>query len=436
MTTTQNQATYPHYRRNAIALALDNAFFGTGANFISTATVLMTFLATLTSNEVLIGAAVGLLNSAWLLPQLIAGSVAARQRRMKPMVLKAAWSTRPVLLPLALVVWLFAAEHPHLVFAATVLAIFCFFAGDAFTSVPWFSMLARVVPPDRRGRVVGIGGILGGLGGVGAGMLVRYVLADSARFPYPGNYGLLIAIGCLSILLSGVCLILVHEPEPTGEPSAEVPPSFWQVLKRMPELLGHDVPFRKLVITKVVLGFAGLAGSFYVLYATRELGFDTAVTGYFVTAQVIGSMGSGLLLSYIQDHWGPLHHMRTLIVVAMLPPLCALLAGPLRTTWPEAVLPLYLALYFFSGVAWTNIGWPFFNWILEAEPEQHQPLYIGLLNTISAVSMLAPTIGGLLVRTVSYQAAFCVGMGFAIAALVLSFSLPSPRHRAVAPSAD
>ncbi len=430
MTTTDEKAAfpdYPDYPRNATALAMDNALFSTGISFISTTTVLLAFLATLTSNEVLIGAASGLLGSAWLLPQLLVAGLATRQRRMKPMVLKAAWSTRPVLLPLALVVWLCSAKHPTLVFAVTVLAVFAFFVGDAFASVPWFSMLARVLPPQRRGRVMGLSSVLGGLGGIAAGMVVRYILGNPERFAYPGNYALLIVLGLAFILMSGVALICVREPD---QPStSETPPSFGQVLRSMPALLARDRGFRRLVITKLVLGFTGVASSFYVLYATRELGFQTAVTGYFVTAQVVGSVGSGLLLGYVQDKWGPLRHMRILMVLAAIPPVLAILAGLLQIQLPQAVLPLYLALYFFYGVAWTNVGWPFFNWILEYAPDKERPIYIGLTNTLGALTMFAPAIGGVLVRTVSYPAAFAVSIGFAVLSLAISLGLPSPRTR-------
>ncbi|MGI6375989.1 MAG: MFS transporter [Anaerolineae bacterium] len=417
---------YPDYGRNALALALDTAFFHTALNFISTTTVLLTFLATLVNNEVLIGVAAGIINSAWLLPQLLVAGLAARQPRMKPLLVKAVWYTRPVLLPLALAIWWLTPQHPGLTFGITVAAIFVFFVGDAFASVPWFALLGRVLPPTRRGRVIGAGQVAGGLGGVVAGLAVRSILSNSERFAYPGNYALLVIIGWLIFFGSGLAVLFIREPQRPAP--KESPPSVGQVFRMMPSLLASDHPFRKVIITRLLLGFSGIASSFYVLYATQRLGFPAADMGYFITAQVIGSVGSGLLLGYVQDRWGPLRHMRINIAIAMLPPLCALLAGLSQRAWPSAVIPLYLALYFFFGVAWSSVSWPFFNWMLEYAPDERRPLYIGLTNTLGAITMVAPTIGGLLVRSVSYPAAFIVSIVFALAAMALSFRLPCTRR--------
>jgi MFS family permease len=425
----ESSSTPPHYVRNATALALDTAFFHTALNFISTTTVLLTFLATLTRSEVWIGVASGIIGSAWLLPQLLVAGMAARQTRMKPMLVKAVWYTRPILLPLALAVWWLAPQRPSLVFGITVLAVFIFFVGDAFASVPWFALLGRVLPPRRRGRVIGAGQVLGGLGGVGAGMVVRQILGNPQQFAYPGNYALLIVIGLLIFTLSSVAVLFIREPE---RPAAtEIAPPLGQLMRSMPALLAGDRPFRRLVITKLLLGFTGLSSSFFVLYATHRLGFQAADTGYFITAQVIGGVVAGLLLSYVQDKWGPLRHMRIMMVIALMPPICALLAGFGHGRWPETTGPLYMALYFFFGVAWSSMSWPFFNWMLEYAPDERRPLYIGLTNTLGALTMIAPAIGGLLVRYVSYPAAFAASIGFALVAMALSFGLPSTRQEGV-----
>jgi len=89
-----------------------------------------------------------------------------------------------------------------------------------------------------------------------------------------------------------------------------------------------------------------------------------------------------------------------------------------------------MALYFFFGLAWSSMSWPFFNWILEYAPDERRPLYIGLTNTLGALTMIAPAIGGLLVRCISYPSAFIASICFAVLAMVLSFGLPCTRQEA------
>ncbi len=120
--------------------------------------------------------------------------------------------------------------------------------------------------------------------------------------------------------------------------------------------------------------------------------------------------------------------MRIMMVIALMPPICALLAGLGHGRWPQTTVPLYMALYFFFGVAWSSMSWPFFNWMLEYAPDERRPLYIGLTNTLGALTMIAPAIGGLLVRYVSYPAAFVASICFALVAMALSFGLPSTRQ--------
>ncbi len=65
---------------------------------------------------------------------------------------------------------------------------------------------------------------------------------------------------------------------------------------------------------------------------------------------------------------------------------------------------------------------------MEHAEEQQRPLYIATSNTIGAVFMLAPVLGGWLVSAFSYQAAFVCAIGFAVAALLLSTRLPCTRR--------
>ena len=137
------------------------------------------------------GLASGLSSGAWLLPQLLVASLVAQLPRKKPVVVRAAALSRPVLLLMALTVWLVGAQIRALTLAVTLLGIVIFYAGDACASVPWFDLVAKGLPLQRRGRVLGAGQMIGSLGAVGAGVLVRYVLAPASPWAFPTNYALL-----------------------------------------------------------------------------------------------------------------------------------------------------------------------------------------------------------------------------------------------------
>lgn len=415
-----------HFLRNALAFCCDVGLFYVAVTFISSTTVVPAFISTLTRSEVVVGLASGIVSAAWLLPQLFIASMAARWQRKKPAILRAVWSTRPIILLLAWVTWRFAQAAPAATLIVALASIFVFFVGDAAASVPWFDVVARALPHRRRGAVIGTGQILGSLGGVGVGMFVRYALGEHSPWAYPANFAILFAIGGVLFLLGGVTLFFVHEPP--AAIAQQAAPSVRQVFASLPRILREDVPFRRLIIVRVVVGYVGSAGAFYVLYATRNLGFDIRDAGLFISAQVVGSMTAGLLLGLVQGRWGPLVHIRLLITLSALPPGLALLAGGVHAAAPQALIYVFMAAYFFLGIYMSGMSWPFFNWIMEYAEDARRPVYIGLMNTLTAVVMVAPALAGWVARSLSYPALFAGALAIALLSLGLSLSLVSTRR--------
>ncbi len=416
------------YRRNALAFILDSGTFHIGVTFISATTVLPAFVAALTDSELMVGLASGLISGGWLLPQLFVASAVAHLPRKKPVVVRAAWLSRPILLLVAFLVWRYGLESPGIALAATMVGILVFFLFDAVVSVPWFDLLAKCLPARRRGRVLGASQVFGGLGGMGAGLVVRHLLSETGPLAFPANFALLFAIGAALFMVSAAFLMLIREPASTNLTGA-APPGPRAVLASMPGILVNDRAFLRLIGIRLLQGFVGVASAFYVLHATRNLGLGMASTGLFVSAQVLGSLAAGLLMGLVQDRWGPWIHIRLVILLTMVPPAIALLAPLFTGSGQQAILYTYLLVFFFLGIAAGSIGWPFFNWILEHAREADRPVYIGMSNTLSALVMLAPTLGGWVAKTVSYPAVFALALCFGLASWWLSARLPDTRSQ-------
>lgn len=415
----------PHYAWNVWVFSIDVGLFHVAMSFFSSTTVLPSFITALGGSELVVGLAGGLMAGGWLLPQLFVASAVARSPRNKPLIMRGAWLGRPIFLVLALVVWLFGSRSPQLTLWFTLSSVFAFFLVDAVVSVPWFTFLGKAIPARRRGRVLGTAQVLGGLGGIAAGVVVRFVLHEGSPWSFPTNYAVLFGLGALLFLGNAVALSCLREPE--APPAGGDVPTVREVLVSLPGILAHDRPFLRLIVVRLLSGFVTLSSAFYVLHATSHLGFGPEATGLFVSSQVLGSLATGLVMGTLQDRWGPLVHIRAIIAASLLSPIIALCAEPALGVLGQGVLYLYLSVFFFLGVYAGSIGWPFFNWILEYAEETRRPLYIGAINTLGALVMLAPALGGWVVKAVSYPAAFLVAVAFAISALVLSFYLPSTR---------
>jgi len=420
------QAAPPSYARNAWSIAGDIALFNVGIAFISQTVVLPSFVAALSNSEVVVGLASALLSGAWLLPQLlVAGKVAPLPRKM-PVVLRAALLGRLPLPLVAVAIWLLGAQRPALTLAIGLTGLFFLWLLDGVASVPWFDVYAKVIPLRRRGRVTGVAQFAGGVAAVGSGLAVRFILGEESPWAFPTNYALLFALASIVLLAGLLSLSFVREPE-SRLPPQEVP-SAREVLALLPNTLAHNRPFLKLVMVRLLSRFASVASAFYVLYATRGLGLGSDAPGLFVSAQVIGSLAAGLLTSVVQDRWGPVIHMRVVAALAALPPIIALSVGHWSGALGRHALYPYLLIYLFLGVSAGSMSWPHMNWLLECVDEEQRPFYIGALNTLGAVAMLAPAVGGLVVGVGSYSAVFALALLFSVGSLLASLSLPDPRQ--------
>lgn len=412
------------YARNYIALGADSAFFSVGASLISTTTVIPAFVDALGGSASLVGLISGLASGAWLLPQLLVASHIARFDRRKPAILRAAWLGRPLFFIFAILVMLLAENHANLLLGCLVAIICMFYVCDSFVSLPWMDLVSVAIPARRRGRLLGTSQALGGLGGIAIGALVNWLLGANSRWGFPTNYAIIFGLASVAFIFAATGLSAVKEP--TGCYPKKQPLGFAQTLRNIPALLRDDRAFLRLIIAKITAGFVTMASSFYVLHAVQVGKMSVASTGLLISAQVAGTVASGLLMSFVQDAKGPLYHIRLTCVLAALPS-----AGALVLSLFPGVLggsmAIYMAIFFVLGIVLNSLGWPFYNWILEYAPAERRPVYIGTINTLSALTMLAPLAGGLLVENVSYTFVFVVATAAAAIALVLSLGLPTTR---------
>lgn len=413
------------YAWNALAFGLDSSMFSVGMSLLGSTTILPAFISRLTNSPLAVGVASGVMTGGWLLPQLVVAGAVSGLPRKKPVVAWAAWLSRPIFFLVALVVLLYGTRAPTFTLAFVIVSLAVFFVVDSVVSVPWFELLAKTIPPRRRGRVIGVAQVVGGMGGMAVGVGVRYVLSEASPWPFPRNHAILFAAASAVFLVSAVGLSMIREP--AGRPQEGPVPGAREVLRRLPGLLRTDASYQRLVMVRVLTGWITIASAFYVLHAGDVGRLAVEDTGLLVSAQVSGSLAAGLLMGVVQDRFGPLAHIRAVITIAGLPAVLVLAFGPILGGLGAGALYIYLVVFFFLGLASSSLGWPFFHYILEYAPEDRRLLYIGSVNTLAALAMLAPPVGGWLVRTFSYTPLFLLALAFAVGALALSARLPSTR---------
>jgi len=409
----------PHYQRNFAAFLVDYVFFSIALAFASPSSMLPAFVRQFTDSAPVIGLVSTVFNGFWLLPQVIVAGIVGRSARKKPFLLLGA-TGRVAFWLIALGLWLGLGQHPNRMLLLFFVCLAVFAVTDTLASVAWFDMMARAIPLKRRGRLMGIAQVIGGLGGLGVGVAITLIL-NSPRFPLPNNYALIFTLAGLAFIPTVIASALLREV-PAGD--TESSGKRWG-RNRWLSPLREDPAFRRLMVSQVLCGMISLATPFYVVHATDELNLSEAVVGSFVGAQQVAGVASGVLLGLLSARRGPAPTIRVGSAIAIVGPLFALVA---HIAGDGVLSHAYPIVYVTLGVYWSSNMLGFYNYMMEIAPDDMRPSYIGLGNTIMGILTLAPTVGGWVLEATSYTVLFGITAGLVFLGCVAALRLGPPRQ--------
>jgi predicted MFS family arabinose efflux permease len=190
-------------------------------------------------------------------------------------------------------------------------------------------------------------------------------------------------------------------------------PSLREYGPQLLRVMREDRPFRAMITARILTGLFMLAAPFYIGFATKSLDMpDNVAVSQLLLMQTLGSVTGSLIFS-----WMGIRHtllfIRLALVAGILQAALALLASVLGPP------PLYLA-FFAAGVMGGSLGLSFMNWLVVYTTPDQRPIYTGLFNSTSAVTLLvAPLTGGFIVETLGYETVFVAALGFIISAMVV-----------------
>lgn len=400
------------YRRNFIFFLIDNILFTVAMGIIGATTVIPDFVRRLTDSEILIGFSGSLFTFGFTLPQLLIARYIVRYAHKKW------WFVGPnipvrfaILLFALLTVWL-GSDRPALVLVAFFVAYSIAAFGDGVVGVPWADLAATCLDNRWRSRMFGLTTVLSGAIMLLIAPLIGTILGEQG-LPFPNNYALIFGIAGGLFVISILPGVFFHELP--GGKAVEKLPALREFLPDLGRVLRDDGPFRAFILIRIGTNFFMMAAPFYIGYATIDLGLSSAVAvPVLVAMQTIGSLGGALVYTWLGER-NNLLYIRLALASAALLPFCALAAG-----W-VGPWPLYVG-FLISGLAsGSNLFAGYLNWVVGyAHPEQ-RPIYVGLANTVSAVSsLIAPIIGGTLAQSLGYQPLFVVSLVMALGTLFIT----------------
>jgi hypothetical protein len=429
------EATPYHYVWwNFAAITFDVAFWSAGMACVDIGAVLPVFVSTLTGSKLVIAALTVLPGVGWTLPQLLGVSRIMHRPRKKGYLLGVAALGRSPMLVLPVLLLFFPPSSKALMLWVLVGCYGTLFLTDGLIGAAWYDIIGKTIPARVRGRFFGSMNILGGMGALGSGWLVRRVLA-SPHLAYPRQYGVLFACMCAGLLMSFLLLAIIREPR--GVVPSERAQPLRDVLGQVPQIWRRSSPLRRLLAVSWLGGLAGLAWPFYVLHGMEALRLPTEAGAVFIWASAIGNMGGSLAWAWLNDRKGPRSLVVGVAALRPIPPALALAVPLVAGIYPQLSAPgvaqyVYAVVFLFSGAVMSGGMMGFANYLLELAPARERPLFMGLGNTLNAPGLLAPVLGGWLVSVWSYQGVFVIAAAVGVASVLVSLSLqvPTAQHHA------
>jgi MFS family permease len=277
----------------------------------------------------------------------------------------------------------------------------------AFANVAFTAMLAEVVAPRDRARVVSVRNAL-----LSAVTMVTVLASGRALdiLAFPINYQLIFTLAFLTSLLS--LYYLGRVAMPGAEPQSGGVASGERKLPRTPSW-GLDLRqwLRTLLARRDYVRFS--LGAFvyhwglylplplYAIYRVRELGISDGWIGALSTLE----SAITIVAYYVWGRIAARRGARTVLLFGIL----GVAVYPLGTALSRSVTPLLLVVSI-SGIfapAWT-LG--LFNGLLEVVPTERRATYVAVFNTLMNVpAFIAPLLGTTLAGIIGTRNALFVG---------------------------
>ncbi|MBC8446701.1 MAG: MFS transporter [Chloroflexi bacterium] len=401
-----------NWRWNFIWVALSGALFQFGAAFADTGTVVAVFVGRLTPSAFAVGAAESIARYGWLLPQLFVANYAQGLRYRKPIYLVGGWGRASFLALLAGVLLIAPiaggkdgalgrdAAFPLLVVFFVLWTAFSFISGLA--GVPYNDIVGRVIPSNRRSRLLAVRFSVGGVLAVGAGFFVRVTLQGNNSL---APYGIIFGVGAVMLALSTGCFALVREPP---SPVVRERSGFSAFLRQGWRVLRGDTRFLLFLYAQLLAGLTAMAIPFYVVQARRVSGLAEAEVGTLLAAQTLGGLLLNPLWGWWGDRRGKLSLLKALAVTGLVSPLLGLMVPGMAG--PRWALAGYMATFFFLGAVAGGQIIGGLSYLMEISPDDRRPEYSGYMNALVAPTRLLPLLAAGLADAVGFGPVFAAAV--------------------------
>lgn len=404
-------------KRNFYALTLEGMLFWVGFAFLDSNSVIPVFINTYTGSLYLAGLAATLRTASSLLAQLAMGPHVQRVRNMPSFIIRIMLLFRP--LPLLMVPVLLLSTDTHTPVWIFLIIFSLLWVSDGIIVVPWLDLFARTIHNGMRGKLLGYQQVLGGIGSLFAGLIIKEVLehpvlSDGAR------YSIIFGSAGIVLLVSSIAMSFARD---IPREIMQDKPNPIEYFRKLPGYFKKNRLYARMVITQIMAGFGWMVMPFVILFNKDTFGLNPTQISTLIYTQIVGTLIGGIIWGNISHRLGNKYVIMTSQVIIFILSLLVLISSPLSNYvdpfWLAAAMSLLTGL---SMGAWMG----FVNYTIDVTEEAERPIYFVLTSVITLPLTLLPFFSGLLADAWGFIPLFLISMGAAILAFIIALGLKPP----------
>lgn len=249
----------------------------------------------------------------------------------------------------------------------------------AVATPAWGSLMADLVPVERRGEYFGFRSMVVGVATMGSMLAAGLVIHVGRHIHEPLGFALVFSAAALFRLVSWRMLRRLYEPPP--DRSAAAPYTFADFARGA----GHP-GFTRYVVSVALMSFAvNLAAPYFAVLMLRDLGFSYLLYSAIMVTAGVSVFAAIRRWGVHADRVGNIRVIRaTAPVIVLLPLLWIAWRNPL---WLAAVQVL-------SGFAWAGFNLAASNFVYDALPPASRTAGIAHFNVVNGIALFAGAVGG------------------------------------------
>jgi len=401
-------------KRNYVAHVFHGLLGQTGFRLVNAPTFLPAYVLLLSGSEFVVGLARSIQYLGMFLSPMIAANLIEHRRRVLPVGFLMGGLMRVQVLGLALAGLLLSPER-----AVQAICFFLFFFGffTGMQGVIFNYLMSKVIPVERRGRLMGLRNALAGITAAVVAYLGGELLVENNLLGdgYAATFLLAFVLTSFGLAM----LMFVREPQP---PDVRPPSQLMDRFRELPALFREDRAYTYYFLCRALATMGRMATPFYIVFARDTIGLSGTNIGLLSTAFVAANSVSNLGWGVMADRTG-YRAVFVFTLVLWIASVGAMVASDSLTGFTLAFVGIGAGMGGFQMAAQ--------NMVLEFGSRADLPVRIAVANSAQeAVGAVGPLLGGLIAVFFSLDILFGVAIAFQIAAIALVLSrVDEPRHR-------